>query len=524
MKKVLERFKHRWQTLPLKSKTLLRLGLVLSLFVALPLFILAIQNSTELREKAASGEPTGGRVCWNKAVGDRNAANWPNGCKGSVPPPGLFCTQALVPLTPGELVEFGAWIDAGRPTIAGCGQACPTFNPPNCRNGVLVPQPDSYGCPRPPICDTATNACTSNADCLCGLDRNTRQCAIGNRANITGRCNAPDFCTGISGKCGPACVNNRCQFQCPGSPTPTATPITNDNYLLQPTENGNVSVKVDNTDGIEVSVYLTKNGSLVADQSDLIYSWSINNPEVATITPVAKCITGVNPPCPADHLRIRPLKATTTPALINVSVAKASNAGVFLAASALNLTVMPKDVVTQTMQFWVSFAGVAADQADGAMIKVRMVKGTTDLTTPAFPVHYVTGNLYEGSIDLSSNPLPVGGGYTFYVKGEKHLAMKFCQDAGSQFTRCEGQGNLVVNNGNHLYGFNHLELAPGDLPGQDGVANINDFTKIKNLFNKSCSLQTDADKLTADLDYSGCVNVRDAFLMRQTLESRYDEN
>jgi hypothetical protein len=40
---------------------------------------------------------------------------------------------------------------------------------------------------------------------------------------------------------------------------------------------------------------------------------------------------------------------------------------------------------------------------------------------------------------------------------------------------------------------------------------------------KLCSELTEEEKHTADLDYNGCVNIRDAFLIRKTLETRYDE-
>lgn len=79
---------------------------------------------------------------------------------------------------------------------------------------ALTPTPDPY-------------YCTQDAECGCGIDRYTLQCTIKNVRELNGVCNAPDFCNGITGRCGPKCISNRCQFSCGTSitPTPTCTPI-----------------------------------------------------------------------------------------------------------------------------------------------------------------------------------------------------------------------------------------------------------------------------------------------------------
>lgn len=68
--------------------------------------------------------------------------------------------------------------------------------------------------------------CNNDSDCGCGLDSQTQQCTIKNIAFLNGACNAPDFCTGIAGRCGPKCHDHRCQFSCDQSsitPTPTCS-------------------------------------------------------------------------------------------------------------------------------------------------------------------------------------------------------------------------------------------------------------------------------------------------------------
>ena len=75
-----------------------------------------------------------------------------------------------------------------------------------------------------------------------------------------------------------------------------------------------------------------------------------------------------------------------------------------------------------------------------------------------------------------------------------------------------------------VFDFTGLSLDPGDLPPQDGKADSSDFDVIKSMLSKPCSGLTSQDKNTADLDYNGCIDTSDVFLMRKTLETRYDEN
>jgi len=200
-------------------------------------------------------------------------------------------------------------------------------------------------------------------------------------------------------------------------------------------------------------------------------------------------------------------------------------------------TVSPTPTATpiplpQTMRFQFKFMGVSGDQADGAKLTIRFRTndGSVDRVTPALTASHVGNGIYETIVQITDNFLPANRyDYAIYLKGEKHLARKFCQQGG-QTTRCTGNGNLAVSDTisgyTNFYDFTGLPLEPGDLPmpEQDGAANLADFTKIKSLLSKASSELTAADKLTADLDYNGSVNVRDAFLMRQTLETRYDED
>jgi len=81
-----------------------------------------------------------------------------------------------------------------------------------------------------------------------------------------------------------------------------------------------------------------------------------------------------------------------------------------------------------------------------------------------------------------------GNGYTIYVKGEKHVANKFCRMIG-QVGHCSGTGNIPVPETTaipmSLYDFTGYPLEPGDLPPQDGKADAADFAKITSLMAKS---------------------------------------
>jgi hypothetical protein len=184
----------------------------------------------------------------------------------------------------------------------------------------------------------------------------------------------------------------------------------------------------------------------------------------------------------------------------------------------------------QILKFRIKFGGVEGDSADGAKVRIRFTKLASgfDYQTPPVDVAYAGNGVYETIIALvGQNPIiPVVDGYTIFVKGEKHLARKFCYQTG-QSSRCLGNGYIYIGATNipstQTFDFSGLPLEPGDLAIQDGVADINDFGKIRALLSKTCSQLSVEEKATADLDYSGCVNIRDAFLMRKTLEAKYDE-
>lgn len=183
-------------------------------------------------------------------------------------------------------------------------------------------------------------------------------------------------------------------------------------------------------------------------------------------------------------------------------------------------------------QIMLKLDGVIDGSADLAKVTVRFLSKALDnslgYVTSPLPINYVGNGIYKLMFGVWSTYLPSATDYALIVKGEKHLGTKFCEPT-EQTTRCAAGGAgyipIPINPLEMVsLDFSGIPLAPGDLPPQDGMANAGDFAKINELLVKPCSTLTDLEKMTADLDYNGCVNIRDAFLMRKTLETRYDDN
>jgi hypothetical protein len=172
--------------------------------------------------------------------------------------------------------------------------------------------------------------------------------------------------------------------------------------------------------------------------------------------------------------------------------------------------------------------GVTDNKATGSLVTIRFINGQTNLVTPPIPLEYTNDGIYLAKFNISTGQLPPGSGYTMIVKGEKHVARKFCKQTG-QTEPCLAYESFTLpiptsDTWTNAFNLTGMQLDPGDLYAQDGKANSDDFNKIKTLMSVSCSDLTAQDKLIADLDYNGCVNISDAYLMRKTLETRYDEN
>lgn len=183
----------------------------------------------------------------------------------------------------------------------------------------------------------------------------------------------------------------------------------------------------------------------------------------------------------------------------------------------------------RTFNIHLKLKGVENDGANLAKVTVRFVSSLLNypmgLVTSELPIEHEGNGIYTLTFSVPANSLPSGNNYSIILKGEKHVAAKYCQ-ASSQKEHCSGNGQIAIPENTQQVvnlDFSQLPLEPGDVYPQNGIANGDDFNKIITLLTKVCSDLTDQDKLVGDLDYNGCVNIKDAFLMRQTLETRYDE-
>lgn len=182
--------------------------------------------------------------------------------------------------------------------------------------------------------------------------------------------------------------------------------------------------------------------------------------------------------------------------------------------------------IAQTMELRVRLAGVSGGEANGAKVSVKFALkgGAVQQLSAPLTLSHVAGGVYKATA-MIANPFSAGTQFRIKVKGEKHVSVQFCKQVG-QTGPCLDTDYITVPNPVPLaYGFDltGIPLPPGDLPPQDGRADMQDLARMKPLMGKVCSSLTAAEKLVGDVDYNGCVNVRDVFLILQTLRTRYDE-
>jgi hypothetical protein len=97
----------------------------------------------------------------------------------------------------------GAGTPNGEPGVRGSLPSDPVAFPPagTAGPGGQSPVPQATEC---------SKACATDADCACGTDTGTGQCAFGNKSCIDTSRQCPDFCTGIHGQFVLKCVRSEC--------------------------------------------------------------------------------------------------------------------------------------------------------------------------------------------------------------------------------------------------------------------------------------------------------------------------
>ncbi len=92
---------------------------------------------------------------------------------------------------------------------------------------------------------------------------------------------------------------------------------------------------------------------------------------------------------------------------------------------------MPTLTPVQSLEFRVRFAGVTDGSAQGAGVSVRFIRSGLDIVTPPVLMTHIGGGVYSAKIGLTGPlTLPPEPGYTMILKGETHVARKFCKQVG----------------------------------------------------------------------------------------------
>ena len=253
------------------------------------------------------------------------------------------------------------------------------------------------------------------------------------------------------------------------------------------------------------------------------WEMELNNNPYFILSPGASTqfIMMVTPP-----ISVPPQTYAVSAELIDASYTVKQSVSATLTVKQLTPTPTPTPPSSQALKFKVKFDGVAGSGAEGAKIAVKLLRNDGSifqLTQPLTVAHLGSG-VYEASATITPG-LPADGRYAILIKGEKHVSRRFCKQVG-QTTLCPTADFITIPSPSPLtmgFDFTGLPLEPGDLPLQDGKADKADFDKIRTLLSKPSIEITDNDRNVADLNYDGTINIMDAFLMRKTLETRYDE-
>lgn len=210
------------------------------------------------------------------------------------------------------------------------------------------------------------------------------------------------------------------------SPTPTPTPIT---YYLEAVPQDSVAMQVSlpNEGYAIMGILHQDNGSVVTNQTDFGYSWTIVNSNIASIAPFTGCTNGIQPPCPEDHLGIAGLIPGNT--TINLSVRRISTNTVVASAS-WQLTVTPRPSPTPSpspspvdLLARVQLEGVTEQRPDQFVEFTFTQNGQTIYSVTNRMSADVSG-IYTSVTPITS-PSLLPGDYIVYVSGPVNLTRQF---------------------------------------------------------------------------------------------------
>ncbi len=180
------------------------------------------------------------------------------------------------------------------------------------------------------------------------------------------------------------------------------------------------------------------------------------------------------------------------------------------------------------LNFKMAFAGVSAKSKCATDWKVKAIVRDANGTMKTYEDVVLSldessaaKNIYKGSIALEG--ISSQSGLSVFLKGPKHIQVKYGEDSQSEMYNREG-GNLSVTtdiNTSKWYDFSNYAMGPGDV-NQDGVVNALDFSIVKS---KSLSHEVVSEGvyLEEDLDGNCIMNTNDVLLLRETLKDKQDQ-
>ena len=142
-----------------------------------------------------------------------------------------------------------------------------------------------------------------------------------------------------------------------------------------------------------------------------------------------------------------------------------------------------------------------------AKVSVRNMDEATPITHDII-LSFAGDGYFQGIYNRTGNEPLLKDGFTIAIKGEKHVQRSF--------------SNMPLSQTGVYADLTSKPLQPGDLPVQDGTADVNDINKVLAIFAKP--IQDETDLNVADVNYDGVVNSADLGLILGTLSSKSDEN
>jgi hypothetical protein len=270
-------------------------------------------------------------------------------------------------------------------------------------------------------------------------------------------------------------------------------------YTLESTE-ADIQIYEDQESQVDV-LLKDDEGNLVLDQSDVYYTWELDNPSVIEIDDYgydADCPYDIVSPCPNFHADVQPKKAGTVAITVKALVMPSDQE---IASTTINVEVFS---IQFTTTYQIKFKGVNVMPAN-TLAQTVLISGYNDSLEPGCqefsfenPASVLDNGVYQGSLSLDS--CFQGSGYRLCIKGPRHLQKCF--------------DNITLEQ--TVLDLTSFALIPGDLPiPQDGHVDNQDFNFLWE--NKG---NAESGKVAVgDLNLDGVLNMGDISLLLQALNT-----